>query len=503
MNITDTTLAVALLAALAGLASGLLLATLWAGRRHAAAALALEQQSQWTANAEQQGAVLLQKQAELSTALDRVRAEMAAGATVAEGVRASLATRVEAEGARAADFEKRLADAQREREQYRHAAHSFETQYLNLRTELAAKLEAAHTTIAAQQGWIEQQKQQLEDRFTNLANQLLEEKTQRFTASNAEKMESIIAPFREGLAEFRQRVDAVHSEDAKDRATLKEQIVGLTALNQQVAQEATNLTRALTVNVKTTGNWGESILKGILERSGLRQGQEYDLQLPVKGAEGEQQFLDAVLHLPEGRQVIIDSKVSNKSWTDYVNASTESAREEAFALHLTSLRAHVKGLAGRNYPDVPELKTVDFVLMFVPVESALLEALSREPVLYEEAYSRRVVLVTPTNLMVVVKLVESLWTVQKRKEFADEIAEAGQKLYDKLVGFAENFEELGERISRLQKTFDTARGQLASGKGNAIGIAQSMIDRGVKAKRKLPDSLLQLAAPGSVDAEDS
>jgi DNA recombination protein RmuC len=276
------------------------------------------------------------------------------------------------------------------------------------------------------------------------------------------------------------------------------------ALNQQVAKEATNLTRALTVTAKTTGNWGESILKGILERSGLRRGQEYELQVPVKGEEGEQRYLDALLHLPEGRQIIIDSKVSNKAWTDYVNADTEEDRTAAFTLHLASLRAHVKGLAQRNYPDVPELKTVDFVLMFVPVEAALLEALSREPALYEEAYGKRVVLVTPTNLMVVVKLVESLWTVQNRKEFADRIAEAGGRLYDKLTTFAENFEEVGDRIAKLQKSFELSRGQLATGKGNAIGIAQGMMELGVKAKKKLPDPLLRLADAGdSGDGADA
>lgn len=495
MPVTETTLLLATIAAAVGLVLGVLGAVVWSARRQAAAALVLEQERQLKALAEQQRADTLRQRDELGRLLDGVRAEAASAATVAEGVRAGLAARLEGEGLRAAEFEKRLADATREREQYRSAAHGYEQQLHQVRTELSAKLEAAEKTAATQQQWIADQKQQLEERFTNLANQLLEEKTARFTATNAEKLEAIIAPFRTSLGEFRLRVDAVHTEETKARASLAEQIASLTQLNQQVSQDASNLTRALTVNVKATGNWGESILKGILERSGLRQGQEYELQVPVKGEEGEQRFLDALLHLPEERQVIIDSKVSNKAWTDYVNATTESAREEAFAAHLVSLRAHVKGLAGRNYPDVPELKTVDFVLMFVPVESALLEALAREPALYEEAYSRRVMLVTPTNLMVVVKLVESLWTVQKRKEFAEEIADAGAKLYDKLVGFAENFDKLGARIEALREGYEDSRKQLATGKGNAIGIAQGMIDRGVKARKKLPEGLLRIASP--------
>lgn len=498
MNITETTLGVALLAALAGIALGALLGFLWAARRQAAEAAAraveLETLRQQGQAAAQQGAAAEAARERVTALLENVRAEAAVASRTAEGLRASLAARLESTQATAADLERRLKDAQREGEQYRHAAHKFETEVVNLRSTGEAERKALELRIEEQRSWIEQQKQQLEERFQNLANTLLEEKSQRFTAANAEKLEAIVAPFRSGLEQFRQRVDTVYGEDVKDRAQLKEQIAQLTQLNQQVAREATNLTNALTVNSKASGNWGETILKGILERSGLREGHEYQLQFAVKGADGGQQFLDAVLDLPEQRQVIIDSKVSNKAWNDYVNAPDETARAVAFADHLRSLRAHVKGLSGRNYPDAPGLTTVDFVLMFVPVEAALLEAMSREPGLYEEAYAARVMLVTPTTLMVVVKLVESLWTVQKRKEFADEIAEAGQKLYDKLVSFVENFEEIGDRVSKLQKTYEAAHGQLTSGRGNAIGIAEGMIQRGVKAKKRMPQALLGQAA---------
>lgn len=483
MPLNDFSALVAVIAATAGLALGVLAAMVWAARRQAAVAVLLEQERQLKALAEQSRADMLRQRDDLGRQLDALRDGAAEAARLAEGTRAGLEARLAGETARAADLDKRLADASREREQYRAAA---------------IKLDAANATIATQQQWITEQKQQLEERFRNVANELLEEKTAKFTATNAERISTLLEPLRTTLGEFRQRVDTVHAEDIAARTTLREQIVGLTALNQQVARDATNLTRALTVTAKTTGNWGESILKGILERSGLRRGQEYELQVSVKGEAGEQRYLDALLHLPEGRQIVIDSKVSNKAWTDYVNAETEEDRKTAFDLHLVSLRAHVKGLADRNYPDVPELKTVDFVLMFVPVEAALLEALAREPALYEEAYAKRVVLVTPTNLMVVVKLVESLWTVQNRKEFADRIAEAGGKLYDKLTTFAENFEELGDRIAKLQKAFEVSRGQLATGKGNAIGIAHGMTELGVKAKRKLPEPLLRLA---EVDAD--
>jgi DNA recombination protein RmuC len=282
MPVTETTLLFATIAAAVGLVLGILGTAVWSARRQAAAAMALEQERQLKAMAEQQRADTLRQRDDLGRLLDAVRAEAAGAATVAEGLRSGLAARLEGEGQRATEFEKRLADAAREREQYRHAAHTYEQQLNQARTELVTKLQAAEQVVATQQQWIAEQKQQLEERFTNLANQMLEEKSARFTATNAEKLEALIAPFRTSLGEFRLRVDAVHTEETKARASLAEQIASLTQLNQQVSQDASNLTRALTVNVKATGNWGESILKGILERSGLRQGQEYQLQVQVR-----------------------------------------------------------------------------------------------------------------------------------------------------------------------------------------------------------------------------
>jgi DNA recombination protein RmuC len=446
--------------------------------------LDLEQERITAADA--QRVELTRSVSELTNALENARSELAESSRIAEGSKGRLEAELAAEKRRCAEVERSLYEK------------SAECEVLK---KTAAKLESASDKILEQQEWIKTQKSELTETFKNLANTILEEKSEKFTASNTERLEAILGPFRERLQEFKQRVDAVHTQDLQDRATLIQRIAELTSLNQQVAQEATNLTRALTVTAKTTGNWGESILKGILDRSGLRLGQEYELQLPVKGQEGEQRYLDALLRLPENRQVIIDSKVSNKAWANYVNAQSESVREDYFREHLASLRSHIRGLAQRDYPDVPGLYTVDFVLMFVPVEAALLEALNRDPMLYEEAYSKRVVMVTPTNLMVVVKLIESLWTVQRRKEFADRIADDAGRLHDKLAAFVETYTKVGRRLNQLVSEYEDARKQLSEGKGNALAIARGIIDYGVRAKKALPENIPAVSSFGSLKDE--
>jgi DNA recombination protein RmuC len=243
------------------------------------------------------------------------------------------------------------------------------------------------------------------------------------------------------------------------------------------------------------GDWGETILGKILEDSGLRRGHEYDLQVAVTGINGERLIPDAVINLPESRQLVIDSKVSNKAWTEYCALTVEAEREVKLREHLASLRGHIKNLSAKAYSDVPELKTVDFVLMFVPVEAALLTAFMKDPALYADAYRNRIVLVTPSTLMAVVKLVEGIWTFQKRKESADEIADAGRKLYEKLTNFAQTFVDVGGAIDNAAKAHTKALRQLRDGPGSAIRLAEQMKELGVTPGpgKQMPETLLQLS----------
>ncbi len=331
----------------------------------------------------------------------------------------------------------------------------------------------------AQKAWIEAQTLQLEERVTKITKQLLDEKSDALAKTSRKELDSVVGPFKEQLTEFRTRVDHIYAAENRERGQLVQQITQLTSLNQAVSRQAEQLTNALTISSKATGDWGETILEKILQDSGLRAGREYELQHAIAGNDGERYQADAVIFLPDNRQLVIDAKVSNKAWKDYCSEAVDSNRQEFLDRHLAALRAHVKGLSAKDYARSPDLQTVDFVLMFVPVEAALLTALATDESLYGDAYRAKIILVTPSTLMAVVKLVEGIWTFQKRKESADEIAEAGRKLYEKLTTFASSFVDIGEAIEKAHDTFEKARGQLSTGKGNAIKLAQRMVDLGV------------------------
>jgi DNA recombination protein RmuC len=375
--------------------------------------------------------------------------------------------------------------------------------------EVAAQAKALETErngllvrLTEQKAWIEEQNQLVEQKITNIAAQLLEDKSRKFTELNRRELDALVTPFKEQLGEFRQRVDHIYAADTRDRGQLQEQVAHLARLNQTVSQQAQALTKALTISSKSTGDWGELVLRRILEDSELRADKEYVLQQTVNGDDESRQRPDAIVSLPEGRQVVVDAKVSNKSWTEYCAAADDETRSLRLAAHIASLRAHIRELSARDYPRSPDLQTVDFVLMFVPVEAALLTALAHDDALYQEAYRSKIVLVTPTTLMLALKLVESMWLFQRRKESTDKIAEAGRKLYEKLTLFADTFVDIGVAIERAHGTFEKAKGQLATGRGNVVRLAQRMVELGVGpgAGRVMPRSLEQLAETEDDDA---
>ena len=389
-----------------------------------------------------------------------------------------------------------------------------------LRAELAAQAQELMRLVAAngaleqtrvsldrqledQKQWIEQQTCFLHDRVAASASQLLEDKSARFAALNRRELEHLFAPFREQLTDFRRRIDELHTHDTRERGELSARIASLTALNQNVAQQALQLANALTINNRVAGTWGELVLKRVLEDAGLREGREYRLQYSIESAAGEDQRPDAILFMPDDRQLVIDSKVSNKAWVEYCDAADETRRSQALAHHVASIRAHMKGLARRDYARSPELRGADFVLMFVPVEAALLTALAHDPTLYGEGYRSGIVFVTPTTLLAVARLVEGLWVIEKRERSADEIAEAARKLYEKLANFAASFLGIGDALEAAGKAYHQARGQLSEGPGNAIRLAERLKELGVQPTKSLPDELLKDSARELQQAETS
>jgi DNA recombination protein RmuC len=359
--------------------------------------------------------------------------------------------------------------------------------------QLESERETARIQLMKQEQWIREQTQHFETRVLAATAKLVEEGGRVLTERNQKDVSAVVAPFKEQLAEFRQRVDHIYAADTQERGTLKAQIEQLTSMNQAMSVQAQRLANALTVTSKSSGDWGETILEKILEDSGLRKGHEYELQVTITGRNREALRPDALIRLPESRQLVVDSKVSNKAWTEYCGAIEEADKELKLREHLTSLRNHIKGLSAKGYTDSPDLSTVDFVLMFVPVEAALLTAFVKDPDLYADAYRARIVLVAPSTLMAVIKLVEGIWTFQKRKESADEIAEAGRKLYEKLTNFAQSFVNVGKAIQQSSDAFDQAEGQLSTGKGNAIKLAEDMKKLGVTPApgKQMPPQLLQ------------
>ena len=347
------------------------------------------------------------------------------------------------------------------------------------REQLRGEAHAAALQLAQQKDWVAQQMQLVEAKVNDTTSRLLEERGRSLQAQHKSELDTLMGPLRTQLNEFRTRVDAIHTSDTADRGRLYGQIEQLTNLNKQVNDSANSLVNALTITSKSTGTWGEVVLERILEQSGLRKDHEYKLQVSITGGEGNRQQPDAVVYLPEERQVVVDSKVSNKAWREYCDAADDAARDAAFKAHLLSLRQHIKGLEARNYTGSKDLNSVDFVLLFVPVEAALLSALSQDPTLYDDAWKSKIVLVTPTTLMAVVRLIQSMWVFEKRRKGSEEIAETGRKLYDKLVSFGDSFVEIGEQLKKSQATYDKALGQLSSGPGNATKLANKLLTLGV------------------------
>ena len=382
------------------------------------------------------------------------------------------------------------------------AAEETSRQQADRYAEVAAQAKALETQrdgllaqLAEQKNWVVEQTRFFEEKVTTVTARLMEERSLALTEVNKREMDAVVLPFKTQLEEFRQRVDQIYTTETRERGQLHEQIVQLTNLNQTVSQRAEELTNALTITSKSTGDWGETIMKRILEDSGLKEGREYSLQHSIQGEDGERLQPDAVVFLPENRQVIVDSKASNKAWKEYCAATDAAGRELQLAAHIASLRAHIRGLSAKKYEASPDLHTVDFVLMFVPVEGALLTAFQHDETLYTDAYRSKIILVTPSTLMAVLKLVEGMWQFQKRKESADKIADAGKRLYEKLTTFANTFLEVGDAIEKAHGTFEKAKGQLSTGRGNAIRIAQQMVELGVGPApgKVLPAELVQLA----------
>jgi DNA recombination protein RmuC len=340
-------------------------------------------------------------------------------------------------------------------------------------------------------------KEALTNQFKNLANEILEDKSKRFTEQNVASLDALLKPLQTKLSEFKEQVNTSYGNEARERFALKSEIERLANLNLRMSDETRSLTQALKGDSKVQGNWGELVLESILESSGLRKGEEYLVQDSHTQTDGSRLQPDVVVKLPEGRSLVVDSKVSITAYSRHAEASDKVIAEQELAAHIQSLRQHIQGLSSKNYSSLYGIGSVDFVLMFVPIEPAFLLALKTAPNLYQEALAKNIVLVCPSTLMATLRTVAHLWRQDHQNRNALEIAKQCGTLYDKFVGFVDDLEKLGQRLDQAQTSYHDAFNKLKSGKGNLIRTAEKVRELGVKPSKSLSTPLIE----SSTDSE--
>ncbi|MCK9422286.1 MAG: DNA recombination protein RmuC [Bacteroidales bacterium] len=371
--------------------------------------------------------------------------------------------------------------------------------FLDLNKQLSAKsteFDNSLEKLKEQKGEVEKLQEKFRLEFRNLANEILEEKTMKFTEQNRTKLDEILKPLGEKIRDFEKKVEETYDKESKQRFSLEREIRNLADLNQQISADAKNLTTALKMDTKKQGNWGELVLERVLESSGLVRGQEYTREVSTRTNQGDIYRPDVIVNLPDNKHIIIDSKVSLVAYNDFVAAETLEEKEKQMKLHLYSLRNHVKMLSEKNYQNLEAFDTPDYVLLFIPIESSFSLAIQSDADLFSFAWERNVVIVSPTTLLATLKTVASIWKHEKQTQNAIEIARQGGLLYDKFVLFLADLDKLGNQIETVRKTYDDAHRKLSSGSGNLIGKVEKLKELGAKAGKEIPRSLLEKSDEG-------
>lgn len=339
---------------------------------------------------------------------------------------------------------------------------------------------------------------ELQEKFTkefeNLANKILEEKSAKFTEQNSENMKNILLPLQDKIQGFEQKVEQTHKESIDYHAALRQQIVGLSEMNAQMSKETLNLTKALKGDSKMQGNWGELVLERVLEKSGLEKGREYEVQQSFTNNEGNRVLPDVVINLPDGKKMIVDSKVSLVAYERWINEESEILKIDFLKEHVNSIKRHVEQLGNKNYQDLYQIESPDFVLLFIPIEPAFAIALNEDSTLYNKAFDRNIVIVTPTTLLATLRTIDSMWTNQKQQENAFEIARQAGALYDKFEGFVSDLLRIGNKIKDTKTEYESAMNKLVDGRGNLIASVEKLKKMGAKAKKSLPENIIARAS---------
>lgn len=340
---------------------------------------------------------------------------------------------------------------------------------------------------------LEQNRDALKQEFENLANRIFDQKSERFSQQTKTSLDSLLNPFRDQLQDFRKRVEDVYTTETRDRQALRSEIKSLQDLNRQITEEAANLTKALKGDKKIQGNWGELILERVLERSGLRKGLEYETQGSYRDSDNQLLRPDVVVHLPDQRNLVVDSKVSLVAYQQWAIAEEDGAREAALKQHVEAVRNHIRSLSEKDYSQLTGLHSPDFVFLFMPIEPAFVAAFQQDENLFAEAFERKIIVVTPTTLLATLRTIENIWRYERQSQNAKKIADRAGAVYDKLRVFVEAMEKLGAQLHTAQGTYDNAMNTLTRGRGNLISQANRFVELGVRVKKELPKGVVEQA----------
>lgn len=359
--------------------------------------------------------------------------------------------------------------------------HELEKEALTLEQQFGA----AQEVWQQKEQYLEQQKNQNEAQFKQLAQDIMRQQGAHLATENERQLQALLSPLGQQIQQFQQRVETSYAEEARERFSLVREIKNLQQLNQRISDDAMNLTEALKGQNKIQGGWGEVILERILERSGLEKGREYDVQVSLNTEEGKRYQPDVIVHLPDNKQIIIDSKMVLVSYLAYVEAETEQAKQQALRQHLEAIRRHMKELSAKNYQDLKGVESLDFVIMFVPIEAAYGLALQAENGLFSEAFEHNIIITGPSNLLATLRTVQNIWRNEKQSQNAIEIARQAGAMYDKFAGFVQDMDEIGGRIDALTRTHEQAMKKLTIGRGNLMSRAERLRLMGAKTNKQL------------------
>jgi DNA recombination protein RmuC len=415
---------------------------------------------------------------------------------LANGRNKTLIARLSTDLAVAEEKLKQLQGREAELKQYQQLLMQAQAQ----NAQLHARMDEQARHAAEKLALLQDAEVRLKTQFENLAGKIFDERSRQFTEHNKASLDHIVTPLREQLGEFKQRIETVYDNENKDRISLREEIISLRRDTAQMNQEALNLTRALKGDKKAQGNWGEMVLEKVLEQSGLRKGIEYEAQGAFRDEDNRLFKPDIIIRLPEGKDIIIDSKVSLLAYERY--CASEDDQEKALALkqHTEAVREHIKSLSQKDYASLKGLRSLDFVLLFMPIEPAFIAAVQSDERLFTDALEHKIVIITPTTLLATLRTIENIWRYERQNENARAIADKAGILYDKIRGFVDDLDRLGRQLSTVNATYDSVMNKLTRGNGNLIRQASSFVDLGVKVKKTFPKSITEQAGLESDEA---